>query len=267
MNARDFAIIAFVLAQGLCALIPTVTYAQTWLWAWDRSEDLRILPKDQGVAYFAAQLDVRGDQITTTARRAVLHARPDTPLLPVLHIEAFHPRNPPELGPNAVAHWAGELAKVIVRLHAPSVQIDFEARAGQRLFYHDVLQALRAKLPPNTRLSITALASWCGEPAWLISLPVDEVVPMYFRMGPRERELWRWRMLRAESLPPVCRSAAGIATDEWQNFASQVSAEQLEALKTRDLYVFSPKSWDATRLAAWLAMMQSAANTASNQSN
>jgi hypothetical protein len=48
----------------------------------------------------------------------------------------------------------------------------------------DVLRAVRATLPAGRELSMTALASWCDTERWLGTAPVDEVVPMLFRMGP-----------------------------------------------------------------------------------
>ncbi len=66
----------------------------------------------------------------------------------------------------------------------PWLQIDFEARASQRQVVLDLLHDVRAGLPATTRLSMTALASWCDTETWLATAPVDEIVPMLFRMGP-----------------------------------------------------------------------------------
>lgn len=233
--------------------------ADTWLWAWDRPEDLRWLQPGVGVAWFAAQFDAQDANFQVQPRRAVLRVRPDTPLLPVFHIEAFHPRKPAMLGPAAVEVWAEALARHAALLDKPEaplkrLQIDFEARSGQRDFYRSVLQALRAKLPPGTWLSVTALASWCGDAAWLRSLPVDEVVPMYFRMGPAERSLWQQRMLAPGKLPTVCRNAAGLSTDEWHGLAPGLGEQPLLAFAERQLYLFAPRRWQVetlTTLPGW----------------
>ena len=231
------------------ALLSPRAQADVWLWAWDRPEDLRWIPADVGVAYFAAEFVAAGARFDATGRRAALRVRPDTPLLAVLHVEAFDPRNPPELDAAAVERWADGLQRVIHRLGVSAAQIDFEARAGQQAFYADVLQALRMRLPPGFRLSATALASWCGDPAWLDALPLDEVVPMYFRMGAAERELWRRRMLDPEHLPAkACRRAAGLATDEWQALAQESSGPALAPFGARRLYLFAPAAWRAETL-------------------
>jgi len=239
------------LLRSIALLAPSLAQAHddVWLWAWDRPEDLRWIPADVGVAFFAAEFVAAGARFDATGRRAALRVRPDTPRLAVLHIEAFDPRHPPDLDAAAVTRWADGLQRVIRRLGVPAAQIDFEARAGQQAFYADVLQALRARLPPEFRLSATALASWCGNPAWLDALPLDEVVPMYFRMGAAERALWRRRMLDPERLPAnACRRAAGLSTDEWQVFARDLPDPALAPFDGRRLYLFSPSAWRAETL-------------------
>ncbi|GMV29918.1 MAG: hypothetical protein AMXMBFR59_20430 [Rhodanobacteraceae bacterium] len=242
-------IAGFLLLSALPGLASAPARADVWLWAWDRPEDLRWIPAGTGVAYFAAEFVAAGSRFDATGRRAALRVRPDTPLLAVLHIEAFDVRHPPILDAAAVERWADGLHRAIRRLGVSAAQIDFEARAGQQAFYADVLRALRARLPQEFRLSATALASWCGDPAWLDALPLDEVVPMYFRMGTAERDLWRRRMLDPDQLPAAaCRRAAGIATDEWRSFAGDRPDPAFTRFRGRRLYVFSPSAWQADAL-------------------
>jgi len=133
--------------------------AATWLWAWDRAEDLRGLPRGLGVAYFAVQFDARDDAFEPAWRHPPLHVDASTPLTAVLHVEAFHPGHPPALSDAAAARWAQALAEAARRTGARRVQVDFEARASQLDFYRRVLAGVRARLAPGTFLSITALAS------------------------------------------------------------------------------------------------------------
>lgn len=237
-----FTVAVRYIAISAIMFVSSASQASTFLWAWDRPEDLKWIPANVSVAYFAMQFDARDSKFILRNRRPVLRVRPDTNLLPVLHIEAFFPQHPPAMGTQSVNLWADALSAAIFRLGGNQVQIDFEARSGQRDFYRSVLFALRDKLPPEIKISITALASWCGDPEWLATLPVDEIVPMYFRMGPAERHLWRQRMSKPSLLPQVCRNAAGIATDEAKSMLSDVGKESLIALKQRKLYLFSPKA-------------------------
>ena len=65
---------------------------------------------------------------------------------------------------------------------------------------------VRRALGTGVFLSITALASWCTPQSWMAGLPVDEVVPMFFRMG-------RTRVEPPLAFP-ACQSSAGISLDE-----------------------------------------------------
>jgi len=62
-------------------------------------------------------------------------------------------------------------------------------------------------------LSITALTSWCAYDDWISSLPVDEAVPMFFRMGPdhppSDTPGWDYPIRE-----PLCKKSAGVSSDE-----------------------------------------------------
>ncbi|MDR3410250.1 MAG: hypothetical protein P4L87_04775 [Formivibrio sp.] len=217
-----------------------------YLWAWDRAEDLRWVASGVGVAYFAAQLDARDRALIAIWRKAPLRVRPDTSLLPVLHVEGFARHVPRTLDEAAVELWAQALVDAARRTGSRAFQIDFEARSSQKEFYAHVLQRVRQQLPEDW-ISITALASWCGERAWLARLPVDEIVPMYFRMGPAERQLWHARLAAPATLPARCRQAAGFATDE---------AGHADLSSTADFheYLFSPRAWRPAMLEPYLSL-------------
>lgn len=223
-----------------CSNLPA--WAGLYLWAWDRAEDLRWVESGVGIAYFAAQLDARERGLSVSWRRPPLHVRPDTPLLPVLHIEAFAPRVPRILDEDAAEIWAQTLVDTVLRTGSRSFQIDFEARGSQKLFYASVLQRIRHQLPDHW-ISITALASWCSDEQWLTTLPVNEIVPMYFRMGPTERQLWRTRLLVPHKLPKSCRAAAGMATDELADVQVAHGRGDHPALSGYHWYLFSPQPW------------------------
>src|SRR6185503_13236026 len=99
-----------------------------------------------------------------------------------------------------------------------------------------LLHAVRRELPPATPLSITALASWCMQDDWLGDLPIDEAVPMLFRMGrsepARDGVIDR---LRA----PACRGAIGTSLDEPLTMSRG----------RKRLYVFNPRQWTTATIA------------------
>lgn len=204
-------------------------------WAWERREDLRFLGAHE-VAYLAATIGIDGQTILWKPRMQPLRVADGTQVLPVVRIEAKHP---PDV--RTVTRVAGAIAQIAARVKPRYVQIDFDATQSQRAYYALLLRALRSQLDPGTKISVTALASWCSDDRWLQPLPVDEAVPMLFRMGP-DAPLVRERLARGEDFAePRCRTSLGIATDE--------PLDRVRAAGRR-VYVFHTRAWDE---AAWHA--------------
>jgi hypothetical protein len=60
-------------------------------------------------------------------------------------------------------------------------------------------------------ISITALASWCeGTKSWLTGLPVDEIVPMAFSMGPTAPAITTMLQRGGEFAFAGCRQSIGV---------------------------------------------------------
>jgi hypothetical protein len=202
------------------------------LWAWERPVDLRALPADVGVAFLAQTISTTGRGSVVLPRRQPLLVAPSTPLIAVTRIET--PGGDTALG--HIDEMARAIASTMKLPRVTAVQVDFDATLSQRPMYRQLLHALRRELPPATPLSITALASWCMQDDWLGDLPIDEAVPMLFRMGPSEplRDGVADR-LRA----PACRGAIGTSLDEPLTMSRG----------RRRLYVFNPRPWTATTIA------------------
>lgn len=204
------------------------------IWAWERPEDLRFLDgHDARIAFFATTLRVRADgQILAFPRRQPLRVAPDTELTAVVRIEAdATARLDEELQDAMVAHVREAAALPGV----DEVQIDFDARHSQRQAYVSLLHAIRGDLPSGTRLSMTALASWCVFDRWIDAAdpPVDEVVPMVFAMGHGGPSL-RARLASDRGFrSAACRGALGLAT--WEPSPDLPAA--------RRVYFFHDASW------------------------
>lgn len=238
-------IVAAVLLVGLAALsrwLPRGTREGTLprvvLWAWERTEHLEFIdPREVAVAYLAGTVHLRGGGIDVLPRLQPLGVPANTRLLAVVRVEPA-PGSAPELTPEQ----RGQTASAILRLaDLPGIagtQVDFDARVGERGFYAALLRDLRRRLPEDRLLSITALASWCLDDNWIAGLPIDEAVPMLFRMGQDDGEVRR-RLRRGQDFTDrTCRSSVGVSTDE-----------PLPPLaRGRRVYIFHPKSW--TRAAA-----------------
>lgn len=181
---------------------------------------------------------LRGDAVVIRrGRRFPLVTAPGRPPpVAVVHIE---------LDQNRPLDWSPALAAQVVGAAlsfvrgARQVQVDMEVRTSQRGALLDVLRGVRAGLPPGTTLSMTALASWCDTEFWLDAAPVDEIVPMLFRMGPGGARLRDRLAAGGDFAHPRCRAAVGIATDT-----------PVVVPPGRRVYIFNPRSWDAAAIAA-----------------
>jgi len=228
------------------------------LWAWERPEDLRFLdPERAGVAFLAGTVTLGPEGMTFQPRMQPLRVSPQTKLVAVVRIEtaADGSLNPtgvllaagPGLDVAKAALYVGgaaldsslagrvaaEIARAAEGPRVVAVQVDFDATVSERTFYREVLVELRRRLPAGMPISITALASWCIGDRWMASLPVDEAVPMLFRMGAGRAEVSSFLRSGRDFPERVCRGSVGVSLDEpWRKLPAG-----------RRVYVFSPRPW------------------------
>lgn len=211
-------------------------FPQVILWAWERPEDLQFLDPDRfGVAFLAQTLTLQGDEVVFSPRRQPLKVAPKTKLIAVTRVESRKTTGrSASLSPEQ-RHEVVSLVKRTLELdNVAAIQIDFDAVTSEREFYRELLQDLRQQVPDNIPLSMTALASFCLGDPWLKDLPVDEAVPMMFRMG-RDNDSIRGLLAAGKDFrDPLCRRSYGIAVDEpvAMNFDT-----------SRRLYVFNVHPW------------------------
>jgi hypothetical protein len=215
------------------------------LWAWERSEDLQFLePKEAGVAYLASTIQIRGDRLNERLRLNPLKMREGTPMIAVVRIESDR-QLPATLSPSQRAEIIAALIRVASVPKLSALQIDFDAAESQRPAYRSLLEELRAQLPDSMPLSITALASWCMFDNWVDDLPIDEAVPMLFRMGLDEQRIESHVESGGKMRARICRESLGTATDE-------PMSPSAVAVRT---YIFNPKPW--TEMSARSAIKRS----------
>ena len=197
------------------------------LWAWERPEDLLFLaPGEAEVALLVNRIVLTEGRVEEHPRAHPLKLRSGSAVLPVVRIEASAPGlDSAQLAPLVEAI---DLSTRDSRFQG--LQIDFDATQSQRDFYRLLLAELRPRYRP---LSITALVSWCAEPSWMADLPVDEIVPMAFRMGPGGGA-WTSKLEREKRFTfEPCNSSLGMSTDEplrWR-FSGET------------VYLFHPRPW------------------------
>lgn len=208
-------------------------FPRLMLWAWESPQDLRGLPSGVGVAFLAAEFRLQGADVRFQGRRNPLRVDPGTPLMAVARIETEGP-NLDETQRRLLRYRLLELTRLP---GVQGLQIDFDARSSERAFYRNLLEELRRDLPPAMPLVMTALASWCLDDPWVKALPVDERVPMLFRMG-REGESVRRRLDQGRDFIPEARTALGLSTDEpWPRLP-----------RGRRVYLFQGGPWDTHAL-------------------
>lgn len=192
------------------------------IWAWERPEKLGFINTEQvGVAFLAKTLRLEGDRVVTRPRLQPLELAPNTKLIAVVRIESDHPT----LSSAQLQKTADEITKLPA---TSAVQIDFDATVSERDFYRRLLTDVKRRLP-STPLSITALASWCAGDNWLADLPIDEAIPMLFRMGV-DKGIRRFHS-------PLCENSAGVSTDE------PITPPAVDRL-----YIFNPNPWSRDSL-------------------
>ena len=210
--------------SGRLATLPRYT-----LWAWERREDLHALdPRRFAVAYLDRTVTI-GLTVAIEPRRSPVALPAAAVRFPVVRIEA---------PAGAVLNRSNRLDVVNAILAsarepgAAALQLDFDATRSERSFYRDLVIDLRRQLPPELPLSITALASWCSFDDWLGGLPIDEAVPMLFRMEP-DRRRTAAEVDDFKLREPLCSSSAGVSTTEpWSS-----------RLQGRRIYVFADHGW------------------------
>jgi hypothetical protein len=211
---------------------PLSAFPPIVLWAWERPETLDFIDAPAvGVAFLARTLYLSGPEVIVRPRLQPFSAPPDTQLMAVVRMAADRWR-PPELSASQQDMATAAIEEVSGLAGIQALQVDFDATVSQRAFYRELLQRLRRQLPASMPLSMTALASWCIFDDWLTGLPVDEVVPMVFRMGADHHRVQRY-LAEDDFRVAACRRSVGISTDE-----------PLPAIRTgRRLYIFHPHAW------------------------
>jgi hypothetical protein len=195
------------------------------LWAWEEPEDLRGLnPHRVGVAFLADRVFLDSD-LRALPRRQRIRVPEDVWAEAVVRIEAGRTFKDSD---SLRERTTSILLQAAALPHVRSLQVDFDATRSQQPFYANVLRRVHERLPDGMGLSMTALVSWCSvQGGWMNGLPVDEAVPMYFRLG-KHTGWWTVR-------EPLCRRSLGVATDEPWMAPDFVDGKRV--------YIFAPLPW------------------------
>jgi len=199
------------------------------LWVWERPEDLRAIdPATTAIAWLDQTVELGWDVVSVPRRQSFSYPA-EAARIAVVRIEA-----PPGIKLDvAQQHQAVDL--LLQSANQPGIaafQVDFDATRSQRAFYASLLADLRRQMPASLPLSITALASWCSSDDWIADLPIDEAVPMLFRMEP-DRIHARAGLPQFQIREPLCMGSVGVSTHEaWP-----------DDMAGKRIYVFPDRGW------------------------
>lgn len=199
------------------------------LWAWERREDMHAIDTRQFAVAYLDQTIMIGFTAQSHPRRNLLVLPSSATRIPVVRIEVLQGALLNEETRNEVVQ---DVVATSRQTGIAALQIDFDATRSQRQFYRGLLFDLRRQLPAGLPLSITALASWCSWDVWIHDLPIDEAVPMMFRMEPDHRRVGS-SIDDFQIREPLCRTSVGVSTDEtWPS-----------RLDHKRIYVFADNGW------------------------
>jgi hypothetical protein len=214
-------------SDALASLPPVV------LWAWEQPENLDFIdPARFGVAYLAKTCSLIGDDVEVRPRRQPLRVPDGTVVIAVVRIET-DPQDKPTYSDQQAERLISAITDAARARGVSGIQIDFDAKSSERIFYRNVLVHLKSTLPAREPLSITALASWCYGDDWISALPVDEAIPMLFRMGVDSNNVRRSLESRTDFKAAPALHSLGISSDETLPWIPP----------GRRVYIFNPKPW------------------------
>jgi hypothetical protein len=193
--------------------------------------------KRVGVAFLARSILLRSDEVLVRPRLQSLQLAEATRVIAVTRIETDRDQKASLSARQreAVSRAIADLASLP---NVSEIQIDFDATKSERTFYRDLIKDVRSRLPAQFRLSITALASWCMFDDWISDLPIDEAVPMLFRMAGDGKYIITRLNAGDDFKATPCRQSYGISLDELRP----------KLVTSRKLYVFNPDAWTETSL-------------------
>lgn len=213
------------------------------LWAWERPEDLEFLdPQRFGIAFLAQTLTLKNGEVVYNPRHQPLKVPAGVKLIAVTRIESQKiTRERVDLSDAQRTKLVERIKKTLELEKVSAIQVDFDAVVSERTFYRELLEDLRRELPDGIPLSMTALASFCVGDRWLSDLPVDEAVPMVFRMGTDSERIKNMLTSGSDFRDGLCRRSYGVSVDEpvSTSFAKQ-----------RRVYVFNSRSWTKADVSA-----------------
>jgi hypothetical protein len=208
-----------------------------FLWAWERPENLLFLDNKNnvniGVAFYAGIITFSDSKTFFRPRLQPLAINPKISPIAVIRIENKEYRH--QLENNQLLEAVDLIVKICSQNKISGCQLDFDAANSEIDFYKKLIWETKNNLPQSMPLSITTLVSWCHSGSWLEDLPIDEAVPMFFRLGLDDYLIRSHFVGESFMKARICQKSIGISLDE--------PLPQSKYLENRRIYIFNPNSW------------------------
>jgi len=207
------------------------------IWAWERPENLLFIDdKNIAVAFLAGSIIFKDLGVTMKPRLQPLIVNQKTSMIPVIRIDNLNENS--QLSDDQFSKAFDFIIKTCSQNKIAGCQLDFDAKISERNFYKKLIIKVRNEMPKSIPLSITALVSWCDINSWLDDLPIQEAVPMFFRLGIDENLIRHNLVGESFMKAKICQKAVGISVDE--------PLPKSGYLQNRRIYIFNPKSWTSS---------------------
>jgi len=208
------------------------------LWVWERPENLYFMKgADATYAFLAGTVTKTDEGLLPYYRRQPLRIPDNSSTIAVVRIED---KSDSKVLSDSDLEQISDfvVSSCTQKEDNTGCQIDFDATQSQIGFYKELLVVIRTKLPPRLDLSITSLVSWCttNDRPWFVDSPIDEVIPMFFRLGRDANIYWDKVAQGKLVLDPICQKSIGISTDE--------ELPGKGYLKDKTIYIFNNHYWD-----------------------
>lgn len=204
-----------------------------YIYAWERPENLSFLDsiehKKTTVVYYAGDIVIDHGRANISPRRNSLIIPEDINKIPLIRIDNFNNLSALHENSKNIVDFIANTCRDV-----SECQLDFDAKKSEYIEYAEILTTIKQRLP-KIKITITALASWCGKNSWLEKMLIDDAVPMLYRMGnsPSIKNLLNDGGITSYA---KCGHSVALSTDEL-NFKFK------QYLNRHNIYLFNPDSW------------------------
>lgn len=202
-----------------------------YLYAWERSENFLFLKNTHhvGVAYFALQIELYDDHITSYRRTTDLVIPKHITSFPVVRIDMKS--KAPQRYEIALSMIADLCNKSTVHM----CQVDFDITKSQETFFKIFMNQLSLRIHKDVVMTATALPYKCYSGDFYHDVPIAYAVPLLVNVGADDAYLTSQTKKHDIFLGEKCTTAIGVSTYESQYVPSY--------FKGREVYLFSNTPW------------------------